>query len=196
MLEITLRYFPFSPEAAFLQIKQTEVTQIGYYLPIFYIHVCSAMFCLPAGFTQFNRAILKQRKKLHRVLGFIYIVSVLFFAAPSGFVIGLHANGGWVAKLFFTTLAILWFIFTLKAWIAVKNKAYEEHRQLMMRSYALALSAITLRLWKVILVKLFHPAPMDVYMIISGLGWVPNLLWVEYLLLRRKAKQNVHLAGS
>lgn len=188
MLEITLRYVPFSSEAAFLQIKQTEVSQIGYYLPVFYIHVGAAIFSLPAGFTQFNKHILRRWKKVHRTIGFMYIISVLFFAAPSGFVIGLHANGGLVARLFFTTLAILWFAFTLKAWIAVRKKAYEQHRQFMMRSYALALSAITLRLWKVILVKLFQPAPMDVYMIISGLGWIPNLLWVEYLILRSRKK--------
>ena len=38
----------------------------------------------------------------------------------------------------------------------------------MMRSFALTFSAITLRLWKVIIVYLFHPAPMDVYQIMPN----------------------------
>lgn len=55
----------------------------------------------------------------------------------------------------------------------------------MIRSFALTLSAITLRLWKVVLVKLFHPAPMDVYMIIAGLGWIPNLIIAEYFIIKK-----------
>ncbi len=56
----------------------------------------------------------------------------------------------------------------------------------MLRSYALAVSALTLRAWKAILVYLFHPAPMDVYQIIAWLGFVPNLLLVEYYIYKTK----------
>jgi hypothetical protein len=55
----------------------------------------------------------------------------------------------------------------------------------MMRSFALALSAITLRSWKVILVVCFDTAPMDTYKIIAWLGWIPNLLIAEYLINRK-----------
>jgi hypothetical protein len=52
----------------------------------------------------------------------------------------------------------------------------------MYRSYALAVSAITLRLWKVVLVYFFQPNPMDVYEVIAWLGWVPNLILIEILI--------------
>ncbi len=58
----------------------------------------------------------------------------------------------------------------------------------MLRSFALTFSAITLRFWKVILVYLFQPAPMDVYQIIAWLGWIPNLLIVEYYLYNQLKK--------
>lgn len=193
MLEITLRYIPFSSTASFLQIKQTEVENLPYYLPVFYTHVYSSIFILLAGFTQFSKAILKKYKKLHRSIGMLYVVLILLFSAPTGFIMGIHANGGLVAQFFFITLSVLWWWFTFKALQTARNRDFNAHRQFMIRSFALTLSAITLRLWKVILVKLFEPAPMDLYIIISGLGWIPNLLIAELLIMgavKTKRKSN------
>jgi hypothetical protein len=58
----------------------------------------------------------------------------------------------------------------------------------MLRSFAMAFSAITLRLWKVILVYLFQPSPMDLYQIVSWLGWIPNLLLIELYIFKQKNK--------
>ncbi|RZL46611.1 MAG: DUF2306 domain-containing protein [Pedobacter sp.] len=182
MLQITLRYIPLDTQVAFLQIKQTEVEGIKAYLPIFYVHVYTAIFALLAGFTQFNNALLAKYKKLHSTIGYLYFISVVFLAAPSGIFIGYYANGGLYAQISFILLGILWLIFTVKAIEFIKNGDIKKHRQFMLRSFALAFSAITLRLWKVILVYLFHPAPMDVYQIIAWLGWIPNLLIVEYII--------------
>lgn len=186
MVQITLRYLPFSTEIAFLQIKQTEVTSLKAYLPLFYIHVFSAIFALVAGFTQFNTALLAKYRKLHRAFGYLYFIIVIFLAAPSGIFIGYYANGGIFSQISFMLLGILWWFFTAKAIIEIKKGNVEMHRQFMLRSFALAFSAITLRLWKVILVYLFHPAPMDVYQIIAWLGWIPNLLLIEYLIRKNK----------
>ncbi|MGN7988054.1 DUF2306 domain-containing protein [Pedobacter sp. 22226] len=185
MVQITLRYIPLSSEVSFLQIKQTEVSGIKAYLPIFYIHVYSAIFVLLAGFTQFNSKILARYPKIHQWLGYLYVSFVLLLASPSGVVMGWFANGGLIAKTSFIILGVLWFWFTLKATLLILKRKVIAHKKLMYRSFALATSAITLRLWKVILVYLFHPAPMDVYQIIAWLGWIPNLLIAEWLIKRK-----------
>lgn len=183
MLQITLRYIPYSTTASFLQIKQTEVETLPYYLPVFYTHVYTSIFILLAGFTQFSKFILRKYKRTHRIIGYLYVIVILIFAAPTGFIMGYHANGGFIAQFFFITLSILWWWVTFKALQTARNKDFKSHRQFMIRSFALTLSAITLRLWKVILVKLFHPNPMDVYIVISGLGWLPNLLVAEFFII-------------
>ncbi|GAA4212186.1 hypothetical protein GCM10022289_42640 [Pedobacter jeongneungensis] len=185
MVQITLRYIPLSSEVSFLQIKQTEVSGIKAYLPIFYIHVYSAIFVLLAGFTQFNSKILARYPKIHQWLGYLYVSFVLLLASPSGVVMGWFANGGLIAKTSFIILGVLWFWFTLKATLLILKRKVIAHKKLMYRSFALATSAITLRLWKVILVYLFHPAPMDVYQIIAWLGWIPNLLIAEWLIKKK-----------
>lgn len=180
MIQITCQYIPFSNDVAFLQIKQTEVSEVPLYIAFFYVHVYSAIFVLLAGFTQFNSLLLKNRPYIHRNIGKLYIFTILFLSAPSGFYIGIYANGGFNSKISFVTLSILWFYFTLKGLLHIKNKNILLHKKFMLRSFALTFSAITLRFWKVILVYLFHPSPMDVYQIIAWLGWIPNLLIIEY----------------
>jgi hypothetical protein len=82
-------------------------------------------------------------------------------------------------------LGIIWWLFTGKAMLAIWQRQFIFHEKMMVRSFALALSAITLRAWKVIIVYSFDTAPMDTYQIIAWLGWIPNLLIAEYYLHRK-----------
>jgi hypothetical protein len=59
----------------------------------------------------------------------------------------------------------------------------------MYRSYALTLSAISLRVFKLVIVALFHPNPMDVYVLVAWLGWVVNLGIAEFLIYRLRVKR-------
>ena len=184
MLKITLEYIPLNPNVSFLMIKQTEVTERPEYLYFFYTHVYTSIFILLTGFL----AILRKDfglKSFHRNAGKIYIFLILLFSAPSGIYMGIFANGGFLSKISFVILGCLWWFSTYKAFNLAQQKKFKEHKQWMWRSFALTLSAITLRMWKVIIVYLFHPNPMDVYQIIAWLGWIPNLLLIEYLISKK-----------
>ena len=50
----------------------------------------------------------------------------------------------------------------------------------MIRSYALTLSAITLRGWKFLIANTTELPPMNIYQIVAWSGWVINLIIVEY----------------
>lgn len=184
MLNITLEYIPFSREASFLMIKQTEVYTHKEYVYIFYTHVYTSIFVLIAGFFALYKNAFP--KSWHKIFGYIYVFGILIFAAPSGGYMGIHANGGWVGITSFLLLSILWWLFTYFALTSILKKNIKQHRHWMWRSYALTLSAITLRAWKVILVYLFQPAPMDLYQIIAWLGWLPNLIFIELYIQNKK----------
>ena len=184
MLKITLEYIPLDTNVSFLMIKQTEVVERPEYLWFFYSHVYTSIFVLLAGFL----AILRKNlglKNFHRNAGKIYIFLILFLAAPSGIYMGVFANGGFLSKISFVILGCLWWFTTYKAYLLAREKKFKEHKQWMWRSFALTISAITLRMWKVFIVYLFHPSPMDVYQIIAWLGWVPNIILIEYLILKK-----------
>ena len=98
---------------------------------------------------------------------------------------GVYANGGFFSKLSFVILGFFWWFSSYKAYNYAKNKQFSLHKQWMWRSFALTLSAITLRMWKVFIVYLFHPNPLDVYQIIAWLGWIPNIVLIEYLIRKK-----------
>ena len=181
MLQITLQYIPVHTDVAFLRIKQDYIS-MQHYKYAFFIHAYTAILALPAGFTQFFLFIRNKFPWIHTVTGYIYVSTILLFAAPSGFIIGIYANGGLYAQIAFLLLAILWFWFTLRAVLSIRKRNIVAHKQWMIRSFALTLSAITLRAWKYIIVALFHPRPMDVYQIVAWLGWVLNLILAEILI--------------
>lgn len=185
MLIITLQYIPINTDVAFLRIKQDFIS-LWYYKVAFFIHVFTSILTLSSGFTQFSKFIRNSYTRIHRFSGWIYILSILVFAAPSGFIIGIYANGGLSSQIGFCLLAFLWFFFTLKAFLAIKEKNYYLHQVYMIRSFSLTLSAITLRAWKYIIIDLFHPRPMDVYIIVAWLGWVLNLIIAEIIILKLK----------
>lgn len=183
MLQITLQYVPFRSDVAFLAIKK-DYTPYLHYRIAFFIHVFSSIFVLIAGFTQFSDQLRQRFPLLHRRSGWFYVVVVLFLSGPSGFIIGLYANGGTSSRIAFCLLAVFWIFFTIQAIRAAIKKKFALHRQWMIRSFALSLSAITLRAWKYILVAIFEPKPMDVYQMVAWLGWVLNLIvaecWIFY----------------
>lgn len=185
MLEIILRYVTLDTNAGFLQIKQDYIEN-RIWLTAFYIHVFSSLFALLAGFTQFSKSIRSQYPSVHRWVGRMYVIDILLITGPAGLLMGFYANGGITSRLAFIALSILWWYFTWQAWRAAVKRDFQKHRAFMLRSFALTLSAITLRVWKLSLAHYFGFPPMDIYRVVAWLGFVPNWLFVECWLFRER----------
>lgn len=181
MVLITLQYTPLNLQAAFLSIKEDVVGQT-YYQIAFFSHVYTSVFILIAGLLQFPAQFRKNYPFVHRWLGRFYVGGILFVAGPAGLVMSIHANGGLTAQLAFSILSLLWIFFTYKGFDAAYRGNIRAHKNWMYRSYALTLSAVSLRLWKWLFVLLFEPRPMDVYQVVAWLGWLGNLLIAELLI--------------
>jgi len=175
MIRITLPYLSLETDIKFLRIKQWVIHN-PYWKAAFFIHVLSSIFLLIAGFTQFYDP-LRKFSTIHRMVGKLYVVIIIFISGPASFVMALYANGGMLSQIAFALLSILWIFCTVMAWIEIRKGNYIDHGNFMLRSYALTLSALTLRAWKFVIVLIFHPHPMDGYMIVAWLGWIPNYSW-------------------
>lgn len=189
MWRIMMQYTNFKSDEAFLATKQDYVIYTHYQIA-FFIHVFTSILALPAGFTQFSFTFRKHRPVWHRRLGWVYIISILFLAGPSGLIIGMYANGGVSSRIAFCLLAILWVVFTLLATQTAIRKQWQQHRKWMIRSFAFTLSAITLRAWKFLLVAWLHPKPMDVYQVVAWLGWVLNWIIAEIYIFNTFIRKN------
>lgn len=188
MTTITLAYIPYNTDVGFLRIKQHYI-HIDHWRIAFFIHVYASIWVLLAGFTQFSSGIQRRQPRLHRTLGYLYVIDVVIITGPAGLLMGFYANGGPSSRAAFVLLAMLWIYFTAMAVIKAKQKNFKAHRNFMIRSYALTLSAITLRAWKFAITNTFELPPMDVYRSVAWLGWVPNILFAEFIIRRKRAKK-------
>lgn len=184
MLRMVLDYTAFRDDVDFLRFKQAYV---GYWWwkAAFYVHVFSAIAALLAGFTQFSPHILRCHRSLHRLIGRIYAYDILVINFPTGMILAVCANGLLPGRIAFVLLDCLWFGFTLIAVVAIRNGQITRHREFMIRSYALTFSAITLRTWKIILSHSFHIDLVHLYMMEAWMGFVPNVLVVEWWIRTR-----------
>lgn len=186
MLKLVVQYLSLDDHVGFLEQKQAYL-HIKVWKVAFYVHVFSSVLTLLAGFTQFSTEILRKHPRLHRTLGRIYAWDILAINFPAGVVMAVYANGHLPSKIAFLILDSLWFWFTLKAIIEIKRGHVQGHRDHMMRSYALTLSALTLRTWKILLTNTTTLPQETIYMMDAWLGFVPNLLCAEWLIFSRRA---------
>jgi Predicted membrane protein (DUF2306) len=181
MARITVAYIPYNTDVGFLRIKQDYI-DIDHWRIAFFVHVYASLWVLIAGFTQFSEHIRDYYPRVHRAFGYIYVTDVLLITGPAGLLMGVYANGGLPSKISFVTLAIGWITFTAIAFVKAKNGDFVAHRNFMIRSYALTLSAVTLRAWKWGITNSVELPPMDVYRAVAWLGWVPNIIAAELLI--------------
>jgi uncharacterized membrane protein YozB (DUF420 family) len=176
-----LQYYDFKNNSHFLQIKQAAI-QTGWYLPAFYLHIIGSSIILLVGFFQFSKWVYNKRP-LHKALGKVYVFGVLFFSAPGAYVMTLFINRGKWVFVSFLLQNTLWVIFTVAAWVLIKNRNVDGHVKMMRRSYSLAFGAVTLRFY-IFLCSIFSARGVDFpnnYIIISFMSWLPNLVLVELI---------------
>ena len=185
---ITIQYIPVNYNVAFLNLKQEEI-QLSYYKIAFFSHVYSSILIIILGLTQFSKTIRQQFKSVHKLSGKLYVLLILVIASPSGLIMAYHANGGLIGQVSFIVLSMLWFVFTLQGFRYIKKGNYQKHKNFMIRSYALTLSAISLRLFKFGIVTVLELPPMDTYKIVSVLGWGINLIIAELIIRKSYLKK-------
>lgn len=193
LLLLSLPYLEMRRGIDFLKTKQL-IYHIKHWRYSFYIHVFTSILIITSGLLQFSKTILAKYTKIHRVSGFIYLAVTLLISGPSALVMSFYANGGYPAQTSFVLLSLLWIGTSFLAYHFVRRKDYEQHGKWMVRSYALTLSAVSLRLYSY-LFDVFHFTmdPVDLYILLSWLSWTLNLVIAEILIKRGLIK---HLLSS
>ena len=153
--------------------------------PFLVVHVVAAMIALLVGPLQFVRRVRSRWPAFHRATGKLYVAAILV-GSPCGFVLALGTTSGPLAATGFATVAVLSTVFTWFGWRAAVNRQFAEHREWMLRSWAMTSAAITLRLYLpfagLVLGLPFYTA----YPVIAWLSWLTNLAIVEYWIRRSR----------
>jgi hypothetical protein len=182
MLLLSTPYLTMERDVDFL-VTKTFYYDVPLWQLSFYSHVFSSWVLLFTGIIQFIPAVHSRWPVFHKWCGYVYVAVLLLFSGPAAIVMGVYANGGIAAKASFVLLGTLWWIFTGSALYYALKRKWNEHGAFMLRSFSLCLSALSLRLYAMILG--FMDAGFDArdkYTLIAWLSWVPNLLIAEWLI--------------
>jgi uncharacterized membrane protein len=143
------------------------------------LHAIGASVALLLGPFQFLDGLRARAPRLHRILGYLYLLLGVSVGGTAGVLLARYSFGGLVSHLGFGLLGCLWLFTGVRAIIAVKQRRFELHRLWMVRNFALTFAAVTLRIY----LPLSMVAGLrfeDAYPAIAWLCWVPNLIVAEW----------------
>jgi uncharacterized membrane protein len=157
----------------------------------FILHVTAAPIALATGLFQFLPNIRSRRPHIHRWCGRLYAAAVAT-AGVAGLILALGSFDRPVAGTGFLILAVLWLGTTGRAvWLAIKGRI-RQHRRWMIRSWALTLAAVTLRIYLPFLMGFGQMEYAEASNYVAWACWVPNLIVAE-LYLRKSRQQETDM---
>ncbi|MBR9763524.1 MAG: DUF2306 domain-containing protein [Rhodobacteraceae bacterium] len=146
-----------------------------------YTHILLAPLVLTLLPFQFWSGLRTRRPALHRGIGRSYALGILL-SGTAGLWLAVTTPAGPVAGWGFGLLAVLWLGVTAQAVRFARRREITRHRRWMIRSAALTLAAVSLRLQ---LPFLAYGLGFDLgYTLVAWSCWVPNVVVAELLLLR------------
>lgn len=179
----TIPYFSFSKNFDFIE-ERSFLFQSNLYNTSFYIHIAAGALCIGTALIQFSRYLLKKSKAIHRISGKIYVFVVLFLGAPTGLYMSFFAKGSFWERALFMFMAGWWFITTLYGLSTIHKRNVVAHKIWMIRSYAMAMTAVTFRVYHIAFYLLGwdHLENYEVSLWISVIG---NMLFAEWVIWRQ-----------
>lgn len=159
------------------------------------LHAIGASFAPLFGLLQWSTRIRRRWPALHRWLGRAYLVGGVAIGGAAAFWLSFFAYGGPVVRAGMSAVAAIWMVSSAKAFVAIRAGDVASHRRWMMRSVALALGGVTLRIY----LPLLAAAGVDfltAYRMAAWGSWLPNLAIAEALLLRERRRVALRDGGA
>lgn len=109
-------------------------------------HVMAGMIALISGPLQFSSRLRRIHPKFHRILGRIYICAV-FVAAPLAMIMSNHRGDSRAIHFVIANFVQggTWMIVTAAAFVTARNRHFQQHREWMVRSYAVTFTFVGTR---------------------------------------------------
>lgn len=149
-------------------------------------HVAGGVIALGLGVIQLWLGLTNRTAGLHRALGKLYVL-VIAVGSVAGFYLSLTipSNLPYAAGLF--TLCVAWVITTFMAVLAIRRRDVLQHREWMMRSYAVTFAFVTFRFGVEALTRA-GVSLGDAQVVMAWACWAVPLLALEPLIQLRRLR--------
>ncbi|MGH4025578.1 MAG: DUF2306 domain-containing protein, partial [Pseudonocardiaceae bacterium] len=170
------------------------------YYPLLVTHIFFGSVALLAGCLQVWPWLRRHHPAVHRMSGRVYVFGGVLPAGVAVLGVAPLSSTGFVSQVGNTFLALLWLPITIAGYRMARQRRFAEHREWMIRSFALTTSIVVNRLWVILLVVVLSPQVGTTFggaqdaMITAAanagvwLSWVVNLLVAEWWLQRGRAR--------
>jgi uncharacterized membrane protein len=149
-------------------------------------HIAGGVVAILVGLVQLGLGFTGRTGLLHRTLGRIYIGAVAV-ASTAAFYLALTIGSQQFAYASgFFGLASAWVITTSMAYVSIRHRAIEQHREWMIRSYVVAFAFVTFRLFTETLIAWKVAKAAEVSSMMAFACWAVPLLVTEPCLQIRK----------
>jgi hypothetical protein len=143
-----LNRYVWDPDAAgFLSHKLglKRTFNVPVWLTVLDVHIAFASIALLAGAVNIANWVLRHYRNAHRMVGYAYLFSVLAVVLTSGYM-APYATGGRTVSMIFNLWNLAWIAVTLTAFVYVKRKRFDQHRNWMIRSYTFCFTNLSIHL--------------------------------------------------
>ncbi|ACT03982.1 DUF2306 domain-containing protein [Paenibacillus sp. JDR-2] len=130
----TFTNFIYDPEASRFLRHKTGLKHVSLWLTIMDVHIVAACAAMIAGLINFSRRIRERSAKLHRILGYTYVLAVAIVDLTSGYM-APFSTGGRMNSIAFNFINMIWLVITVIAVVKIRKGKVAEHRKWMIRSY-------------------------------------------------------------
>ncbi|MEH7306998.1 DUF2306 domain-containing protein, partial [Neobacillus drentensis] len=175
--------------------SRVSITSSGLQFPMLMAHIVTACVALLSGFFQFLDLIRIKTPKVHRLLGRVYMCSVLISGLLGLIYVPYIENFSKAAS--FLVLSLIWLFTCWKGYRTAVRKQFAEHRNWMIRSFGITLVAVSGRIVVPILLLTYYT--INGFSLPSGrekmieevlnaniwVGLIVNFIVVEWGILRK-----------
>ncbi|HUQ09210.1 MAG TPA: DUF2306 domain-containing protein [Steroidobacteraceae bacterium] len=145
------------------------------------LHIAGGVIALTVGVVQLWLGLTNRVAELHRALGKTYLAAIAV-GSIGGFYLALTIPGNmpYAAGLF--SLCVAWVVTTAMAVWAIRHRNVRQHREWMMRSYAVTFAFVTFRFGVDALINWQGVQPGDAQATMAWACWALPLLLLEPLI--------------
>lgn len=146
LLHSLYKSFIYDPGASvFLSHKLEIPKHISAWLSMLHIHIWFACIAVIAGAWNMIMGKVDKGKKLHRIIGYLYVIGVFVVDLTSGY-LAPSATGGKATSIAFNMLNAYWIVVTVIAVVKAKRQQLLAHRRFMLRSYIFCFTNLSIQL--------------------------------------------------
>lgn len=180
-------YLGFDPAESRVTLREGSVI----HYPLLVTHILFGSVALLTACLQVWPWLRDHHRPVHRCSGRIYVFAGVLPTALCALVVSVLSTWGPVTQVGAALLGVLWLATTLTGYRMARRRRYAEHREWMVRSFALAFAIVAFRAWFPLCMLLFAPeggwAEMtQAFGVSMWLSWVVNLLVAEWWLQRTR----------